>query len=69
MVYLTFKKWIRYDKIEWSLLCLNPNAIDFLMKNQDKIFWSYLSTNPNAIELIKANPEKIYWDKIGRAHV
>jgi hypothetical protein len=27
------------DKIDWSVLSLNPNAMDILIKNIDKIDW------------------------------
>ena len=50
------------DKISWSRLSQNPEAIDFLTENQDKIWWNHLSTNPAALELLMANPEKIDWD-------
>jgi hypothetical protein len=36
-------------------LCLNPNAIHLLEKNQNKIDWYYLSENPNAINLLEKN--------------
>ena len=50
------------DKISWSRLSQNPEAIEFLTENQDKIWWNHLSTNPAALELLMANPEKIDWD-------
>jgi len=45
--------WIDKDKIDWSYLSQNPNAIDLLKDNQDKINWSQLCLNPNAIKLLK----------------
>jgi hypothetical protein len=45
--------WIDKDKIDWSYLSQNPNAIDLLQDNQDKINWSQLCLNPNAIKLLK----------------
>ena len=35
------------DKIYWSRLSSNPNAIRLLEKNMDKIDWYNLSKNPN----------------------
>ena len=45
--------WIDVDKIEWSWLSMNPNAIELLKENTDKIDWVRLSQNPNAIELLR----------------
>ena len=53
--------WIDKDKLNWDSLCLNPNAIDLLLKNKDKINWDKLSANPNAIDLLKKNQDKIRW--------
>jgi hypothetical protein len=44
------------------LLCLNPNAIHLLERNQDKIGWTQLSSNPNAIYLLEQNPDKFHGD-------
>jgi hypothetical protein len=41
------------EKINWSWLSQNPNAIDLLKENQDKINWRNLSGNPSAIELLE----------------
>jgi len=49
------------DKINWSRLSENPNAIHILSKNIDKINWSKLSLNPNAIHLLEKNMDKIDW--------
>jgi hypothetical protein len=49
--------WINKDKINWSYLSLNPNAIDLLKDNQDKIDWYLLSANPNAIDLLETRIE------------
>jgi hypothetical protein len=38
------------DKINWTNLSLNSNAIHLLEMNQDKIDWYNLSTNPNIFE-------------------
>ena len=45
--------WIDENKLQWSWLCKNPNAISLLEKNQDKINWSLLSRNTNAINLLE----------------
>ena len=60
--------WIDENKLQWSWLCKNPNAISLLEKNQDKINWSLLSRNTNAINLlekfikIKSVP-MVFWDR------
>ena len=48
------------DKIYWSQLSNNPNAIDLLKENPDKIYWSQLSLNSSidAIQLLKKIPIK-----------
>jgi hypothetical protein len=38
------------DKISWSHLSFNPNAISLLEQNQDKIDWYNLSQNPSIFE-------------------
>ena len=35
------------DKIRWSLLSANPNAIELLKENQDNIGWAFLMLNPS----------------------
>ena len=50
------------DKVNWSMLCINPNAIKLLDSN--KINWAFLSLNPNAIDLLKNNQDKIDSDKL-----
>lgn len=49
--------WIDYTKLDKFELSINPNAVEFLSKNQHMIDWSGLSANTNdgAIELLKAN--------------
>jgi hypothetical protein len=49
------------DKINWSHLSSNPNAMKLLMANQDKINWYQLSLNPSAIDLLQENTDKIDW--------
>jgi hypothetical protein len=58
---LKLRDWVDIDKIDWSSLSLNPNAIELLKQNKDKINWVLLSLNPNAIELLKENQDKIDW--------
>ena len=53
--------WIPLDKINWSNLSRNPNAIHLLEQNIDKIDWYNLSENPNAIHLLEQNMDKIDW--------
>ena len=43
------RKWIDIKKLNYSGLCLNPNAIDFIINNNIKLDWSCLSYNPNSI--------------------
>ena len=38
--------WIDINKLRWSVLSSNPNAIHLLEANQDKIDWWALSKNP-----------------------
>ena len=40
-----------YDKIDWSRLSNNFNAIDLLKENYDNIDWNLISYNPNIFEL------------------
>ena len=47
------RSWIDINKINWSFLSDNPNAIHLLENNYDKINWHWLSQNPNAIHLLK----------------
>ena len=53
--------WVDMDKINWSTLSKNPNAIHLLEQNQDKIDWYALSSNPNAIRLLEQHQDKINW--------
>ena len=45
------------DKVDWSVLSKNPNAINILENNKDKICWYNIAKNPNAIHLIKDRVE------------
>jgi hypothetical protein len=61
---LKLRDWVDINKINWSLLSKNPNAIELLKENQDKINWVWLSFNPNAMTLLKENPNKIDWFRL-----
>lgn len=52
------------EKINWSKISSNPNAYDFLMRNEDKICWYQFSVNSSdeAVEYLIKNPDKIKWD-------
>ena len=45
------------NKIDWSRLSKNPNAIKLLYNNYNKIDWNALSSNKNAINLLKERIE------------
>ena len=61
------------NKVDWSALSRNSDAIEILDKNRDKIKWYALAENPNpkAIQIIKENQlekangdDDIYWDNL-----
>ena len=60
------RDWIPLDKLNWSCLSCNPNAIHLLEQNIDKIVWHCLSENPNAIHLLQQNPKKIKWNWLSK---
>jgi hypothetical protein len=35
--YLILRHWIDIDKLNYNLLCINPNSIELLSQNSDKI--------------------------------
>jgi len=47
------------DKINWSELSANPNAISLLKKYKNKIDYNRLLENENAIDMIEQNLDKI----------
>jgi hypothetical protein len=49
--------WIDVDKLNWTGLSSNPNAVGLLEQNLDKILWYALSKNENAIQLLEKYPE------------
>jgi hypothetical protein len=57
-------EWIDIEKLDWKMLSVNANAIDFLEANKDKINWKYLSKNSNAIRLLETNLDKISWKNL-----
>jgi hypothetical protein len=60
--------WIPIEKLDWSKLSENPNAIYLLEANKDKIDWTGLSSNPSprAIHLLETNKDKIHWYGLSR---
>ena len=52
------------DKVNWSYLSSNPNAIHLLEQNLDKVEWHNLSSNPNAIHLLEQNLDKVNWFRL-----
>lgn len=50
------------DKIDFSELSRNRNAIGILNKNIDKIDWDVISANPMAIGILNENLDKINWE-------
>ena len=55
---MELKNWINVEKLDWTYLSKNPNAIDLLEANPDKINWRYLSSNPEAIHILKTRRNK-----------
>ena len=49
-----------FNKINWNLLSMNPNAIKLLINNIDKINWNSLSSNPNIHDFVKKIKKKYY---------
>jgi hypothetical protein len=47
------RDWIDKDKLDWSELSKNPNALKMLEENEDKIDWYKLLENPTVIQLIE----------------
>jgi hypothetical protein len=53
-------EWIPKIARKSRLLSSNPNAVDYLIKNDpENIDYYYFSSNPNAVAHLKANPNKI----------
>jgi len=45
------RDWIDINKIDWTALSLNRNAIYLLEQSQDKIDWSLFSSNRSIFEI------------------
>ena len=54
---------INHNYINFNVLSLMPEAIDYLKENPDKINWINLCNNPSPfiIPILKENPDKIDW--------
>ena len=52
---MKLKDWVDKNKLNWSFLSSNENAIGLLEENLNKIDWAYLPYNRNAIMLLKDN--------------
>ena len=50
------------NKFNWTMLSMNPAAINLIKSNLDKINWEVLSANPAAFDILKNNFDKICWD-------
>ncbi len=57
-----FKSFIVVNKINWTILSSNINAINILEQNLDKVDWYELSKNINAIHILEKNLNKIKWN-------
>jgi len=49
-----------YNKLDWSALSANPNAIELLGKNLLKIDWIELAGNHNAGKLLEEYEEFLF---------
>ena len=59
--FMKLLEWIPFNKLNWSYLSRNPNAIHLLENNLDKVNWKFLSKNPNAIPILEKNLDKVDW--------
>jgi hypothetical protein len=53
------------DRINWTHLCQNTEAIHLVEENLDKLgayHWGVLSLNPSALPLLEKNIDKINWE-------
>jgi hypothetical protein len=60
------------DKIDWTMVSQNPNAVHLLEKNQDKLDWHWLSGNkcifePDYLAMSKDRTKIIYQELMERA--
>ena len=58
---MILRNLIDLDKLNWSYLSGNKNAIHILEHNLDKVDWSELSGNINAIHILENNLDKVDW--------
>ena len=56
---LTLLPWIDAKRLRNIGLCMNPNAIDYLIQNPQLLEYRYLSYNPNAYNLLMEQQDKI----------
>lgn len=59
---LKLKDWVKQDKLNWSILCRNPNAIQMIEAKPSSINWYRLSENPEACHLLQANLKRSFHD-------
>lgn len=60
---MVLRDWVEPNKLNWSNLSTNPNAIDLLKQHIYKIDWSRISYNPNAMPIIEKHFNKVNWVK------
>ena len=58
---LKLHDWVDINKLDFTALSFNPNAIELLKENRDKINCFLLSLNENAMSLLNKNQDKIDW--------
>jgi hypothetical protein len=63
--------WIDIEKLDWALLCENPNAMTMIEANPHKLepdCLYFLSKNPNAVAFLEKHPDKINWNGLSKNH-
>lgn len=78
-MFFRLKKWVELyrwvlsddrkqliDKLNWSVLSVNPKAVGLLLENKDKIDLSRFSINPGAVDFLKLSENRhlIDWDEL-----
>jgi len=58
---MQFRDWIPVGKLNFDVLCSNPNAIDYVLQFPNKISAAQFSLNPNAVPHLKRLPHLINW--------
>ena len=56
--------WIHEDKMNYSYLSSNKNAVHILEYHLDKVNWARLSLNPNAIHILEQHLDKVNWENL-----